>query len=307
MGLYHCPMGAAFYDDAPCIDCGMCIAETEEEMVEASKKIRLYLQSQAPATRPVKKIAVSGKGGVGKSTVVALIAEALKTEGYTVIVLDTDESNPGLHRILGFNSVPKSLIRLMSRFSKGDPEIDTGWITREAIAIKDIPPDYVMTSNGLRFLMVGKIEDPFQGCACEMADITRDLMGKMALGEKEIAIVDMEAGIESFGRGLERNVDTILMIVEPSFESMALSEKISYMAQGMGINRILAILNKVPSEAARQKMTEELNKRKVKTVGAVYYDPLVSEAGFEGKPPGGTKALEDVQEIVRIILNDSLK
>ena len=307
MGLYHCPMGAAFYDDDPCIDCGMCIAETEKEMVEASKKIRLYLQSQAPATRSVKKIAVSGKGGVGKSTVTALIAEALKAEGYTVIVLDTDESNPGLHRILGFNSVPKPLIRLMSRFSKGDPETETGWITRDEIAIKDIPPDYVMTSDGLRFLMVGKIEDPFQGCACEMADITRDLMGKMVMGEKEIAIVDMEAGIESFGRGLERNVDTILMIVEPSFESMALSEKIGYMAQGMGINRILAILNKVPSEAVRQKMTEELNKRKVKTVGAVYYDPLVSEAGFEGKPPGETKALEDVQEIIRLILNDSLK
>ena len=121
MGLYHCPMVAAFYDDDPCIDCGMCIAETEEEMVEASKKIRLYLQSQAPATRPVKKIAVSGKGGVGKSTFVALIAEALKAEGYTVIVLDTDESNPGLHRILGFKNLPKPLIGLMSRFSKGDP------------------------------------------------------------------------------------------------------------------------------------------------------------------------------------------
>lgn len=306
MGLFHCPMGAAFYDDEPCIDCGMCEAITEEEMVEASKKIRIYLKSQAPAVRPIKKIAVSGKGGVGKSTIVTLIGNVLGAEGYTVMVLDTDESNPGLYRMLGFNKGPKPLIRLMSRFSKGKPEPDTEWITRDQITLQDIPSDYVLHNNGLRFLMVGKIEDPFQGCACEMADITRDLMGKLVVADKEIAVVDMEAGIESFGRGVERSVDTILMIVEPSFESMALSEKIGYMAEGMGIGRIMAILNKVPSEATQQKMVEELNKRKIKTIGAIYYDPLVSEAGFEGKSPGSSKAMEDVREIIRRIMQEAV-
>ena len=306
MGLFHCPMGAAFYDDEPCIDCGMCEATTEEEMVEASKKIRIFLKSQAPAVRPIKKIAVSGKGGVGKSTIVTLIGNVLSAEGYTVMVFDTDESNPGLHRMLGFNKGPKPLIRLMSRFSKGDPEPDTEWITKDQITLQDIPSDYVLNSNGLRFLMVGKIEDPFQGCACEMADITRDLMGKLVVADKEIAVVDMEAGIESFGRGVERSVDTILMIVEPSFESMALSEKISYMAEGMGIGRIMAILNKVPSEATQQRMVEELNKRKIKTIGAIYYDPLVREAGFEGKSPGGSKAMEDVREIIRRIMQEAV-
>ncbi|MCJ7744635.1 MAG: P-loop NTPase [Dehalococcoidales bacterium] len=305
MGMFHCPMGAAFYDDEDCIDCGMCLATTESEMVEASKKIRAYLRSHAANKGPIKKIAVCGKGGVGKSTVVNLMANAFRREGYSILVLDTDESNPGLYRMFGFAEQPKPLIRLLSRFSAGQPEPNTEWITRDEIAIQDIPAEYILNRDGLKFLMVGKIEDPFQGCACSMADITRDLMGKLVVKDKEVALVDMEAGIESFGRGVERSVDTIVIIVEPSFESMALAEKIGYMAEGMGIGRIWAILNKVPSDNTGQRMIEELNKRKIKVIGTVYYDPQVSEAGFEGRAPDDSKAMEDVRGIIRRMLDEA--
>lgn len=305
MPEFHCPMGADYYDDDNCIYCHMCTASTEEEMVEASKRIREYLKSHAANKSPIKKITVCGKGGVGKSTVVNLIANALLGEGYSVLVLDTDESNPGLYRMFGFMKQPKPLIRLLSRFSTGRAKPNTKWITRDKIAIKDIPTEYILYQNELKFLMVGKIEDPFQGCACSMADITRDLMGKLVLEDKEIVLVDMEAGVESFGRGVERNVDTVLMIVEPSFESMALAEKISYMAQGMGIKRSRAILNKVPSDNVRRKMTKELNKKNVKIVGTVYYDPQVNEAGFEGRAPGDSKAKEEIQGIVKQLLDEA--
>lgn len=305
MPEFHCPMGAEYYDDDNCIYCRMCLANTEEEMVEASKRIREYLKSHATNKSPIKKITVCGKGGVGKSTVVNLIADALIRECYSVLVLDTDESNPGLYRMFGFKKQPKPLIRLLSRFSTDHAKPNTKWITRDKIAIKDIPTEYILYQNGLKFLMVGKIEDPFQGCACTMADITRDLMGKLVLEDKEIVLVDMEAGVESFGRGVERNVDTVLMIVEPSFESMALAEKISYMAQGMGIQRSRAILNKVPSDNVRQKMTKELNKKNVKIIGTVYYDPQVSEAGFEGRAPGESKAKEDIQKIIKQLLSEA--
>jgi CO dehydrogenase maturation factor len=204
-----------------------------------------------------------------------------------------------------FDKQPKPLIRLLSRFSAGQPEPNTEWITRDEIAIQDIPAEYILNRDGLKFLMVGKIEDPFQGCACSMADITRDLMGKLVVKDKEVALVDMEAGIESFGRGVERNVDTVLMIVEPSFESMALAEKIGYMAQGMGIIRVQAILNKVPSDNTRQKMIDELNKRSIRTIGTVYYDPQISEAGFEGRAPGDSKAMDDVKVIIKQLLSEA--
>jgi CO dehydrogenase maturation factor len=270
MGGFHCPIGAAFYDDEDCIYCRMCTANTEAEMVEASKKLRTYLKSHTASKGPIKKIAVCGKGGVGKSTVVNLIANALRKESYTVLVLDTDESNPGLYRIFGFAEQPKPLIRLLSRFSIGQPEPNTEGITRDEIAVQDIPAEYLLIRDGLKFLMVGKIDDQFQGCACSMADITRGLMGKLVVKDKEVVLIDMEAGIESFGRGVERNVDTVLIVVEPSFESMVLAEKIGYMAEGMGISRVWAILNKVPSDNARQKMIDELNKKNIKIVGTIY-------------------------------------
>jgi len=298
-------MEAAFYDDDGCIDCGMCSAVTEQEMVEASKKIRAYLRSHAASEGPVKKIAVCGKGGAGKSTIVALIANALRSKGYSVLVIDTDESNPGLYRLFGLDKEPKPLMTLLSRFpSRSRRKSDSKWLQREQITIPDIPAQYLLNRDGLKLLTVGKIQDPFQGCACSIADMTRDLMGKLVVGEKEIVLVDMEAGIESFGRGVERNVDTVLVIVEPSFESMTLAEKICYMAEGMGIVRVKAILNKVPSEKVEQKMIEELNKRSVKSLGTVYFDPQLNEAGFEGAPLGDSKATGDIQTIITLLLGE---
>ncbi|MDO9333771.1 MAG: P-loop NTPase [Dehalococcoidales bacterium] len=305
MGEFHCPMGAAFYDDDDCINCEMCSAETDEQKVEASKKIRDYLKSHAPTMSPLKKIAVCGKGGVGKSTVVVLIANVLRSKGFSILVLDTDESNPGLSRLFGFDREPKPLITLLSRFSTGDRSPDAEWLQREQIAIPDIPAEYVLNRDGLKFMMVGKIQDPFQGCACSMADMTRDLMGKLVLADKEIALVDMEAGIESFGRGVERNMDTVLVIVEPSYESMTLAEKIVYMAQGMGIVRVKAILNKVPSEKVRERMIEELSKKSIQTIGTVYFDLELNEAGFEGTVPGGSRATKDIQTIIEMLLSKS--
>jgi len=305
MGLFHCPMGVAFYDDEGCIDCGMCSATTEEEMVEASKKIRAYLRSHASSEGPIKKIAVCGKGGVGKSTIVVSIANVLRSKGYSVLVLDTDESNPGLFRLFGFDKEPKPLMTLLSRFSSGDLNPDSEWLQREKIAVPDIPAEYILSRDGLKFLMVGKIQDPFQGCACSMADMTRDLMGKLLVADKGIVLVDMEAGIESFGRGVERNVDTVLVIVEPSFESMVLAEKIGYMAEGMGIVRVKAILNKVPSEKVEQRMTEELIKRNIKSTGTVYFDPQLYEAGFEGTVLGESRATGDIQTIITLLLDEA--
>jgi len=305
MGEFHCPVGALFYDDETCIDCGMCRATTKEEMVEASKKIRAYLKAHAENKGAIKKIAVCGKGGVGKSTTVTLMANALRGKGCDVLVLDTDESNPGLYRMFGFDKSPKALMTILKRFSSDEAVPNTEWLMREEILIQDIPSEYVLDNDDLKFLMLGKIEDPFQGCACSMADITRNLMKKLVLKDKEIVVVDMEAGIESFGRGVERNVDTVLIVVEPSFESMALAERIDYMAKGMGINRVRTVLNKIPSENIRQRIIEELNKKNIKSIGTIYLDTQVSEAGFEGTALGDSKATEDMKGIINLLLDEA--
>jgi len=306
LGLFHCPMGAAYYDDDPCIDCGLCTATSREERIEASNKLRDYLRSHAPRQGAVKKIAVSGKGGVGKSTMVTLLANALKAEDYQVLVLDTDESNPGLYRMFGLAQEPEKLMVMLDRFAPDGMGEDGKWLKHDEIGLDDIPQKYVLSRDGLKFLMVGKIEDPFQGCACLLANITRELMQKLVMKDKEVVVVDMEAGIESFGRGVERGVDTVLVVVEPSFESMALAEKVTYMAEGMGISRVKAILNKVTSEEVREKMTEELGKKGVKVVGTVYFDCDLNMAGFEGKPLANSRATEDVKAITKALLSEAV-
>lgn len=298
MGDFHCPMGAVFYDDEGCIDCGLCAATTKEQMVEASRKIREYLRSRGERPGISKKIAVCGKGGTGKSTVVTLMANVLEEDGYSVLVIDTDESNPGLYRMFGFDRQPTPLITLLERFSPGE-KTDSAWLDQSQISTPDIPAKYVKVRDNLRFLLVGKIEDPFQGCAYSMADVARNFTGKLLLKDKEIMLVDMEGGAESFGRGTERSVDTVLIVVEPSFESLALAEKISYMAEGIGVGRVRAILNKIPSEALGIQLVEKLRGKNIQVQGIIYYDPLISAAGFEGKPPGDSRAKEDIRKITR--------
>ncbi len=308
MPLFHCPLGAVGYKAKTCIRCGLCMARSREEAVEASKKLREYLKTHASARQKrymIQKIAVCGKGGVGKSTTVSLLANVLGEYGYHVLVMDTDESNPGLYRMFGFDRRPKPLMKLLSRFSFGEPEPDTKWITQDKILIEDIPLEFLLENDGLRFMMVGKIEDPFQGCACSMADVNRELMIRLALKEKEIVLIDQEAGVESFGRGVERGVDTVLVIVEPSAESLALAEKIQYMAEGIGIGRIRAILNKMPSEDMAKKVIKELIKRNIRHLGSLLIDPQVSEAGFEGTPIGDSETKEQLKTITRLMLDEA--
>ena len=304
MPVFHCPLGAVFYDDEPCIDCGLCLARTEPEMVEASKKMREYIRAHAARKSRSQKIAVCGKGGTGKSTLVALSANVLRQEGYAVLVIDTDESNPGLPRLLGLGTPAAPLISLMERFSLGDRKLDASWLEATRISPESIPREFIVSAPRMKLLIVGKIIDPFQGCACQMAELARDFVQKINLGNKEIMLLDMEAGIESFGRGVERGADTVLIVVEPSFDSLALAEKIRYMAEGIGISTIRAILNKIPSPEIEAKLKKEVEQKQIKVAGAVYLDPQVSQAGLMGQElPADTGAHGQVKKIVTAILS----
>jgi len=306
MGLFHCPFGVPYYDCEGCIDCGMCLATTKEQMIEASKIVREHLRSKQKENGVTKKIAVCGKGGAGKSTIVVLLANVLLEEGFSIAVMDTDESNPGLSRLCGFDREPEPLMGLLRQVPEGQSGPDAAWLRKDRIAFEDVPPEYVVEEDKFKFLMVGKIEDPFQGCACTMADITRDLVERLDTKENEIVVIDTEAGVESFGRGVERSVDTVLVIVEPSFQSIALAERIYYMAGGMGISRVRTMLNKVGSEQSEQKMIDALKKKNIAVLGTIGFDDEINEAGFEGRAVGGeSKAKNDIRQMMKVLLEES--
>jgi CO dehydrogenase maturation factor len=306
MGIFHCPLGCAYYEDEPCIDCRLCLATNEEERVLASRRIRDYLRAHAETRKgPSRKIAVCGKGGTGKTTAVALMAGAFRELGYSVLVIDLDESNPGLRRMLGFGREPKPLIAVMERLPQGE-KIKEGWFLREKLGVGDIPPEYLQSEDGLKFLMVGKIADPFQGCACSLADLARGFVQKLVLEKKEILLIDTEAGVESFGRGVERVADTVVIMAEPSAESLALAEKISYLADGIGVKKVRGIPNKIPSEKIGQRITAELANRNIKVLGVLFADDRISEASLEGiSPSRDSNARMAMKGIVQRLLDES--
>jgi CO dehydrogenase maturation factor len=256
----------------------------------------------------MKKIAVCGKGGSGKSTVVALLAGGLRDRGHRVLVVDSDESNPGLHRLLGLEQRPKPLLELVGgkakvfeTFAEGS-EPPQGVLTQEQVRTGDLPSAYVVEKDGIRLVCVGKILQSLEGCACPMGALSREFLGRLALAEDEIAVVDMEAGIEHFGRGVETAVDGVLAVTEPAFDSLELTEKIGTLAAQVGIGSTWAILNKMTSAEMDQRLREELERRGVPVIASIGHNPEILEAGLEGRRVRSDRAEEEIGRVLDQLL-----
>lgn len=302
MGLFHCPLGAAYYEDDDCIECGLCTAQTAEERVEASKKLREYVKSHAAASSRVSKIAVCGKGGSGKTTVVALLTLALKENGLKPVVIDADESNPGLARILGINAETQALAELFNQ-PENEAIVSTVSLSkRDQFTVDDIPDRYISKVDGIHFMTVGKIVDPFQGCGCGLAEAAREVVEKLVMKNDEVLLLDMEAGVESFGRGVERHADTVVIVVEPSFESIVVAERIAGMAQGMGIGRVGAVINKISSETLLSRTSQELSKRNVGIFGVFNYSAELASTAFEGERINSEAAVQEAKAVIANII-----
>jgi CO dehydrogenase maturation factor len=254
------------------------------------------------------KISVCGKGGSGKSTVATLLADAARTRGYRVLVVDSDESNSGLFRILGFDQPPVPLMELVGGKKKIQRGLREGLssggsgeamnvLQRDRIRIDDIPSGYILTQDNLRLVSIGKILQSLEGCACPMGVLSREFLKKLNLEESEIAVVDMEAGVEHFGRGVETSIDSVLIVVEPSFESLQLAESINGLSSGIGIRNVWAVLNKIPSDEIASKLESELTKRKIDTIGCIHYDAEIFQSSFEGLSLANGGAGQEMREV----------
>ncbi len=302
MGGFHCPLGAMAPGTEGCIHCGLCTAGTREAYAKAAEKLRAYIRENVPRPRRVEKIAVCGKGGVGKSTVTAAFARAFSSLGYRVLVLDTDESNPTLARALGLPPCESMLKRPDSRF---EPAESPSWL-REDLDISDIPADYLSAAGNLMLVTAGKLEDPFAGCACSIGALAQLLMLNLELQEGEVVIADTEAGVESFGRGVERGADTVIAVAEPSLDSLEVAEKVKYMAEGLGISRFRTILNKVPDEETAELLTEYLEGKDIRYLGWLGQEKEVVRHGLAGTPLDKTEdAYLKLENMLKLFLDEN--
>ena len=250
------------------------------------------------------KISVCGKGGSGKSTVVALLANEARARGYRVLVVDSDESNSGLFGMLGFDHPPVPLMELVGGKTSLKQKMSQTNILREyQLTTMQIPHEHLLQRDGLMLVSIGKILQSLEGCACPMGVLSREFLKKLTLQENELAIVDMEAGVEHFGRGVDTSIDSILIVVEPPLESVNVGQKIHDLASGIGIKNVWAIMNKVPSEEISTRLKAELEKRQIEVVGCIYYDADIFSSSLDGKTPVKGVAVLEIKEIMNSILS----
>lgn len=208
------------------------------------------------------KIVICGKGGSGKSTISTLTARKLAEAGYNVLLIDGDESNLGLHKMMGVDAPVIFMdnlggkkgfkAKMNSPLSPGGEAIFGGQVT-----MNNLPDECVSTIDGIKLMSIGKIHHSGEGCACPMGSLSRLILSKLLIGEKDIVLIDTAAGIEHFGRGIDEKCDLLLSVIDPTYESFMLGKKMAEISKEAGME-LRYILNKVDSRV-ETKMREHID------------------------------------------------
>jgi CO dehydrogenase maturation factor len=262
-----------------------------------------------------KRIFVCGKGGSGKSSVIALINQVLREKNYDIHILDGDASNSGLYKLLGFQQQPAPLVDYFGGVTfTGEPDKvtcpvdDPTPLNKNKMILEKLPKKYYKRQNGVTLFSVGKITKSYEGCHGPQSKVTRDFI----LPGDHVTLIDIEAGLEHFGRGIEVNADAVLTVVDPnitSFEVARYAVKMSKeiidnplktidITEKMRLKYVWIILNKVDSDLTERIMREKLQEIGIEPIGTVRYDNQISRLSLSGEPLIATQAINDCERIV---------
>ena len=226
------------------------------------------------------KLAITGKGGVGKTTLTILLAKAL-SQCYSVTVVDADLSM-NLALALG---VPKEKLETITPLSERkdliQERVGEGLI-RLNPQVDDLADKISLVHDGIRLLVMGSIVKGGSGCACPANVLLKSFLSDLILQEKDVVILDMEAGIEHLGRSTIIGVDAALIVVEPGIRSLEVGKKIKALAQDLKIKKTLFIANKFPQNHSGDPLQGYFNSEHL--LGVIPLNEAVASCDFRGEP-----------------------
>ena len=229
------------------------------------------------------KIAISGKGGVGKTLLATLLCKLFAKSGYSVIAIDADP-DANLAANLGFPNPDKiTPISEMSDLIEERTGAKPGQIApyyKLNPKVDDLPENYSVKHNGIRLMVMGRIKRGGTGCYCPEGALLQALLAHLLVARDEVVILDMEAGIEHLARGTARGVDKLIVVVEPGKRSIETAHRINKLAQDIGIQNIALVGNKVRNNSDKNSLTSSLSG--FEFLGFIPYDPAIVEADLAG-------------------------
>lgn len=232
------------------------------------------------------KIAVTGKGGVGKTTFAATLARLYAGEGKHVLAADVDpDANLGL--ALGFAEevldeiVPITRMRRLveertganddNKFYKINPKVD------------DIPDTYSKTCNGVKLLVLGTVDTAGSGCVCPEHVMLKRIINHLVLRSDDVVILDMEAGLEHLGRGTTEGMDQFVVVIEPGARSIQTYRNVKRLAGELGIRQVRVVANKVRNAEDEAFIRTKIPEADL--LGFIHYNAEVIDADRQGKSP----------------------
>lgn len=251
------------------------------------------------------KIAISGKGGVGKTLLASLLAKIFAQSGYSVIAIDADP-DANLAATLGFPEPDKitpisEMADLIEERTGARPGQSAPYFKLNP-KVDDIPEKFAMKMDGIRLMLMGRVKRGGAGCYCPESALLQTLMSHLLLARNEVVIMDMEAGIEHLGRGTARAVDKLIIVVEPGRRSIETASSIKGLASEIGLENLAVVGNKVRNESDREFLTSNLSD--FTFLGFIPYDQAVIEADHANISP--LESSEQVRNAVTEIYNKLL-